>query len=92
MRAAIAMPAALALMTQPAAAADWELGQHLSLECATCHQAGGRQQGGIPAIVGLPAEQFVALMGAYRDRQRESLVMRVIAARVSQEDRGAGGL
>ena len=86
MRAAMAMPLAFALLIQAAAAADWELGQHLSSECAACHQASGRRQGGIPAIVGLPADQFIALMGAYRGRQRENPVMQAIAARLSSDE------
>jgi cytochrome c553 len=85
-RAALALSAVLAFTTPPAAAADWELGQHLSSECVTCHRAGGRPQGGIPAIVGLPADQFVALMRAYGDKQRENPVMQAIAARLSQDE------
>lgn len=77
---------ALALMTPAAVAADRELGQHLSSECATCHQASGRRDGGIPAITGLPAGQFVALMRAYKERQRENPVMQAIAARLSREE------
>ncbi|HEY5794893.1 MAG TPA: c-type cytochrome [Bosea sp. (in: a-proteobacteria)] len=84
-RAVLALSAVLAFATQ-AVAADWELGQHLSSECAICHQASGRQQGGIPAILGLPTDQFVALMRAYRERQRENPVMQAIAARLSQDE------
>lgn len=83
--AAIALPALLAFASQ-AVAADWELGQHLSSECATCHRPGARGQGGIPAIMGLPADQFVALMRAYRDRQRENPVMQAIAARLAPDE------
>lgn len=84
-RSAIALSAVLALATQ-AVAADWELGQHLSSECATCHQTSGRQQGGIPAILGLPIDQFVALMRAYSQKQRENPVMQAIAARLSADE------
>ncbi|CAN7666645.1 c-type cytochrome [Bosea sp. LjRoot90] len=68
------------------AAGDRALGEYLSSECATCHQTSGRQVGGIPAIIGHPAEQFVALMNAYRERQRENQVMQAIAARLSSEE------
>jgi cytochrome c553 len=84
-RAALALSAVLALATQ-AVAADWELGQHLSSECAACHQTSGRRLGGIPAIVGLPPDQFVALMGTYSEKQRENPVMQAIAARLSQDE------
>ena len=47
--------------------------------------AAGRS-GGIPAIVGLPADQFVALMGAYKDKHRDNQVMQTIAGRLSQEE------
>jgi cytochrome c553 len=68
------------------AAGDRALGQYLSSECTTCHQTSGRQVGGIPAIVGRPAEQFVALMNAYRQRQRDNEVMQAVAGRLSSEE------
>ncbi|PTM43494.1 c-type cytochrome [Bosea sp. 124] len=68
------------------AAGDRALGEYLSAECATCHQISGRQQGGIPAIVGHPADQFVALMESYKDKHRDSQVMRTIAGRLSREE------
>jgi cytochrome c553 len=82
---AIGLSAVLSPMGQ-AMAADWELGQHLSAECVACHQTSGRRQGVIPAITGLPPEQFVALMRAYGDRQRENPVMQAIAARLSPDE------
>lgn len=68
------------------AAGDREFGEYLSSECATCHQTSGRQVGAIPAIVGLPADQFVALMAAYRDGQRENQIMRAIAVRLGTDE------
>ncbi len=76
----------VALAPQAHASGDFALGQHLSSECATCHQTSGRQQGGIPAIIGVPADQFVALMGAYKGRQRENQVMQAIAGRLTQAE------
>lgn len=76
-----------ALATQPASAAgDRALGEYLSSECTACHQTSGRQVGGIPAIVGYPADQFIALMGAYRDKHRENQVMQTIAGRLTEEE------
>lgn len=65
---------------------DRELGQYLSSECVACHQVSGQQTGGIPAIVGWPDDQFVAVMLAYKSKDRDNEVMRTIAARLSQED------
>lgn len=65
---------------------DPALGQYLSATCVACHQAGGRQQGGIPAIAGHPADQFIAMMLAYKTGQRENDVMRTIAGRLAQEE------
>lgn len=68
------------------AAGDRALGEYLSSECTSCHQTSGKQVGGIPAIIGHPAEQFVALMNAYRERQRDNQVMQAVAARLSSEE------
>lgn len=77
----------LLLACAPAnAAGDRALGEYLSSECTSCHQSSGKQVGGIPAIVGHPAEQFVALMNAYRERQRDNQVMQAVAARLSSEE------
>lgn len=74
------------LPTLAQAKGDRELGQYLSSECVTCHQLSGKQTAGVPAIVGWPEEQFVAVMGAYKNRERENAVMRAIAGRLSKSD------
>lgn len=68
------------------ASGDVALGEYLSSECTACHQTSGRQVGGIPAIVGHPADQFVALMDSYRDKHRENQIMQAIAGRLSREE------
>ena len=65
---------------------DAELGQHLSSECASCHQASGAQSGGVPSIVGWPEEQFVAVMLSYKSRERPNQIMQTIAGRLSLEE------
>ncbi len=78
---------AAALSTGPAdASGDRALGEYLSSECTACHQSSGRQVGAIPAIIGYPADQFIALMSAYRDRHRDNQVMQTIAGRLTQEE------
>jgi cytochrome c553 len=68
------------------AAGDRALGEYLSTECVTCHRVSGAPVAGIPAIRGWPADQFVAVMTAYKSKQRENIVMQSIAGRLSQED------
>lgn len=69
-----------------AAAGDRELGQYLSAECVTCHRAAGHAAPGIPRIAGWPEDQFVAVMNAYKSKQRDNPVMQTIAERLSGED------
>lgn len=64
-------------------------GQYLSSECTACHQISGRQEGGIPAIVGWPEDQFVAVMDSYRQKHRENEVMQTIAGRLTKEELAA---
>jgi cytochrome c553 len=78
--------AATLASTPAGAVGDRALGEHLASECTSCHQLSGREAGGIPAIVGVAPDQFVALMGAYKDQQRESQVMRAIAGRLTQNE------
>ncbi len=65
---------------------DRELGQYLASECVSCHQASGRQSGGVPSITGWPDEQFVAVMLSYKNKVRDNQVMQTIAARLSDEE------
>lgn len=67
-------------------AVDRELGQHLSAECVTCHQLSGRVVGGVPPIVGWPADQFVAVMISYREKHRENQAMQAIAGRLNNHE------
>ena len=67
---------------------DIEFGEYLGAECASCHhQAGARE--GIPSIHGMDAEVFVALMLAYRLKEMENPVMRMIAGRLNDEQIGS---
>lgn len=78
---------AAALSVGPASAAgDRGLGEYLSSECTTCHQTSGRQVGGIPAIVGYPTDQFIALMRAYKNKDRDNQIMQTIAGRLTQDE------
>lgn len=65
---------------------DPALGAYLSSECVACHQASGVQVAGIPAIVGWPRDQFVAVMQSYRDGHRDNPVMHNVASRLTDEE------
>jgi cytochrome c len=78
--------ALVALAQNNASAGDVELGKYLSEECVTCHQASGTATAGVPPIAGLPEDQFVALMNAYKNKQRDNPVMQTVAGRLSADD------
>lgn len=65
---------------------DKALGEYLSSECVTCHQKSGRQVGGVPAIVGWPEDQFVAVMHSYQKGDRENPIMRTIAGQFKEDE------
>ena len=67
---------------------DIEYGEYLGAECATCHLQTGASEG-IPAIHGMDAEVFVALMLAYRSKVMENPVMQMIAGRLDDEQIGS---
>jgi len=59
-------------------AADLAYGEYLASECASCHRAAAND-GAIPAIVGLPAQDFVNLLRDYRTGRRSNPVMQNVA-------------
>lgn len=76
----------LALLGSPAnAGGDVAFGEYLSGQCTTCHQLSGKDNG-IPSIVGWDEEAFVAVMGSYKNKERENKVMQNIAASLNDED------
>jgi cytochrome c553 len=70
-------------------AGDRELGQYLSAECVTCHQISGTATGGVPSITGWPEAQFVAVMTAYKNKERDNPVMQAVAGRLAADDMAA---
>lgn len=89
-RAALAAASlTLAAASDAPAAADLELGKHLSAECVTCHRPAAQATVGVPQITGWPDEQFIAVMKAYQDKVRENPVMQTIAGRLGAEDLAA---
>jgi cytochrome c len=66
-------------------AGDVAYGQYLASECVTCHQLSGKSDG-IPSVVGMPEEAFVAGLNAYRKKERPNAAMQAIAARLNDQD------
>lgn len=80
---------ALVLAACPAQASskgDKAFGEYLSSLCVTCHQITGKATGGVPPIIAWPDDQFIAVMNSYRSKDRENLVMRTIAAPLTDEE------
>jgi cytochrome c553 len=69
-------------------AGDMALGRHLAGECTTCHPRGNRAAG-IPAIVGWPPDQFVAVLQSYRAKERDNQVMQSVASSLSDDEMAA---
>lgn len=84
--AVTAMPVQASSDAKPAPKGDAAFGEYLSGTCVTCHQVSGKATGGIPPIVAWPEDQFIAVMNAYRSKDRENQVMRTIAAALSDEE------
>ena len=66
-------------------AADNDQGAQLAATCAACHRLDGHD-GGIPSIVGLSEEQFVAVMTAFKSGERSGPIMRTMARALSNEE------
>jgi cytochrome c553 len=65
---------------------DAALGEYLSSLCVTCHQISGKAVGGIPPIIAWPEDQFVAVINAYRWKERENEVMQTVTAQLTDEE------
>ncbi|SMY06552.1 hypothetical protein [Flavimaricola marinus] len=70
-------PEVLAIEGDPA------YGEYLASECAGCHRSGS---GNVPAIDLLDGEYFITAMHEYRARARTNETMRLIAARLTDEE------
>jgi len=79
---------AVAIAHSPSHGDDLALGRHLAGECVACHPRDNRPVG-IPAIVGWPPDQFVAVLKSYKAKERNNPVMQSIAASLSDEEMAA---
>jgi cytochrome c len=72
------------LASEMAVAGDVALGRYLSAECIACHPRDNRPKG-IPAIIGWPQDQFVAVLQSYKAKERSNPVMQSVAASLTDE-------
>jgi len=68
--------------------ADPDYGEYLASECVTCHSGGGAG-GAVPTINGLPPGYFLQAMLAYKNKQRENSVMRLMAGNLGDDELAA---
>src|SRR5687768_4650179 len=85
-----AVTAAVGWLLAPHAglAADVALGRYLAAECVACHSRDSRASG-IPAIVGWPPDQFIAVLRSYKAKERPNPVMQNVAASLTEEQMAA---
>lgn len=62
-----------------------EYGQYLSSTCVTCHQASG-DSSGIPPIINWPANAFVTVLHAYKNKDRDNVVMQQITSTLGNDE------
>ncbi len=67
---------------------DIAYGEYLASECVTCHRVDGSETN-IPDITGWDDASFIAVMTAYKDRERSNSVMQTIAGGLEPEDMAA---
>lgn len=84
-RTALALFALSACFAAQSRAGDPEYGEFLSGQCTTCHQLSGKDAG-IPSIVGWPVDSFVAVMNAYKTKERANKAMQSIAGSLGEEE------
>lgn len=64
---------------------DADYGEYLSGTCVACHQADGTDQG-LPSINGWPEKDFVTVLHAYKNKDRENPVMQQLAGALSNDE------
>lgn len=68
-----------------ARADDRQLGRYLATQCAACHQKTG-QASAIPPVSAWNRESFVAIMMAYKRRDKTNTIMQAIAQSLSDKE------
>lgn len=63
-------------------------GEHLAVECTSCHRIDGSDDG-IPSIIGWPAPTFLAALKSYRYGARTNPVMVLVASSLEEDQMAA---
>jgi cytochrome c553 len=89
--ATLSVAVVTSLLSPPARSAggDKAFGEYLAGECVACHLPSGKQVGGIPAIVALPEDAFIAMMQSYAKKERDNVVMQTVAAKFKDDELAA---
>lgn len=58
----------------------------LGMTCTACHGPGGKSQGPIPSLAGLPAEHIASAMKAFKSGERPATLMDRIAKGYTDEE------
>lgn len=77
--------ASLGATTGAARADDRELGKYLAAQCAACHKRTGPANA-IPPVSAWNTESFVAIMMAYKRKDKTNTIMQAIAQSLSDEE------
>ena len=80
----LALTLAGTLGAAPALAAD-PVARSYAATCANCHGTNGLAQGAIPALAGLPKEQILAQLKAFKDGTRPATIMHQLAKGYTDE-------
>ena len=67
------------------APADPVAGRNLAATCANCHGTNGQARGDVRALAGVPAQELVAALSAYKSGSRPGTIMNQIAKGYSDE-------
>lgn len=79
-RQARLMLAAIALAAPIAHAQPGDIAtRSLASTCANCHGTGGRSQGVVPSLAGLPKAEIVQKMNEFREGTRTATIMHQLA-------------
>lgn len=75
-----AVASSFAMSAGPAfAQADQTLARNLAATCANCHGTGGKSQGIVPSLAGVPKAELVQKFSEFRDGKRSAAIMHQLA-------------
>lgn len=79
------MPILLGLAFVSAAPAMAQDARYLAANCANCHGTDGKATGAMPRLAGMPADQIIASMKAFKEGTRPATIMHQLAKGYTDE-------